>query len=104
MAFAQLLFITNNKSERSQDYPHLHFWFHVFKIEALTSMVKGWKNDQIYWMRIVLIMMCLQFHSLRKPSSKNKLKRERADANLQVTAHMEIPSNELLTRGSHQSE
>lgn len=67
-------------------------------------MVKGWKNDQIYWRRVVLIMMCLQFQSHRKPSSKNKLKREKADANLQLTAHMEIPSNELLTRGSRQSE
>lgn len=26
-----LLFITNNQSEWGQDYPHLHFEFHVLK-------------------------------------------------------------------------
>ena len=49
-------------------------------------------------------MMCLQFHSHKKLGSKNKLKRGRAYASLQLTVHTKVPSNELLTSDSHQSE
>lgn len=64
---------------------------------------KTWKNDQIYRKRVVP-SMCLQFHSHKKLGSKNTLKRERAYASLQLTVHTKVPSNELLTSDSHQSE
>ena len=36
-----LLFITNNQSEWGQDYPHLHFEFHVLKKLKLNLNGKG---------------------------------------------------------------